>query len=212
MPVLMHCWGDAACFTRPEMKAERVSYDVITPSAARGMLDSIYRHPGMTWIIDKIYVCKPIKFGTMRRNEIKSKPNALGLFSAIANRSELPTCNPSTDRTQRSTMYLKDVEYVIEAHFIITNPAVTTKEKVAAIAFGNIEHGKWYHPPYFGCREFSAHFELVDKVPNHLTETKDLGWMLCDMDYSNPRNPRPLFFRAMMENGCIKVPRRRDVI
>lgn len=213
MSVLVRCWGDYACFTRPEMKAERVSYDVMTPSAARGILDSIYWHPGMTWIIDKIWVCKPIKFAGVRRNELKSLLNAEKMLTAIKTNGELPVCDTNEDRTQRASLILKDVEYVIQAHFEVDD-SIIDANKVQAIVTRRLDAGSSYGNPYFGCREFPAYFERVLTEPDCsgvFSDTRDLGWMLWDMDYSDKNDPKPLFFRAEMINGCIEVPKRGQV-
>ena len=187
-------WGDFACFTRPEMKAERVSYDVITPSAARGILEAIYWKPQIKWIIDKIHVRKPIKFYQIRRNEIEKRvTNNSGIFI-------------EESRQQRQSLILRDVEYVIDAHFLLVDKK-DSEAKHIDIFRRRAKNGQFYHQPYFGCREFPVNFKLVQyelsKPDKTLQNTKDLGWMLNDIDFNN--NMKPIFFRAEMKNGTIIV-------
>lgn len=210
MPVLIRCWGDYACFTRPEMKAERVSYDVMTPSAARGILDAIYWHPGLTWVVERIWVCKPIRFMSINRNELKSIMNCQAVVHAIDAKSELPTCDPAFDHTPRASLILKDVEYVVQAH-LEADATVPDLDKVQRIVDKRLARGACYSRPYFGCREFPVQFERVHQAPMGVFGDKDFGWMLWDMDYHAKGGPQPLFFRAMMQNGCITVPDRRRV-
>ena len=178
MAVKMEVWGNFACFSRPEMKVERVSYDVMTPSAARGMLEAVYWHPGLQWHIDNIYVLAPIQMTNIRRNEVQSKVLGNSVRAAMTGgRTEL-YINTSKDIVQRASLVLQDVRYVIEAHFTLT-------EKAAA----GDNPGK---------------FQEGGEIPA-IQETRDLGYMLWDLDFSDPANIRPLFFRAKMENGVIHV-------
>ena len=198
--VRVRVWGDRALFSRPEMKVERCSYDVITPSAARGILEAIYWHPGLRWVIDKIYVRKPIQFTSIRRNEVKSKVQAGNVLSVINGANKPLYLSTKEEIVQRVAILLQDVEYVIEAHFDMTDQANQTDNcgKFKDIIMRRLRRGQCYHMPYFGCREFPVNFELFDTV-------KDLGYMLYDFDYSNPEDITPMFFRAVMENGVLDV-------
>lgn len=203
-------WGDYALFSRPEFKVERVSYDVMTPSAARGILESVYWHPGMRWLIDRIFVCNPIIFTNVRRNEVKSKILASQVFSAMQGSCKELYIASSEDIQQRASMVLKDVRYVIDAHFEMTAEAAPgdNEGKFCEIARRRLEKGQFYSKPYFGCREFPAHCRLFDssEVKSFYADAeKDLGWMLYDMDYSDRENITPMFFRAAMKNGCLDL-------
>ena len=200
MSISVEVWGDYACFSRPEMKVERVSYDVMTPSAARGLLEAIYWHPGMKWVIDRIHVCAPIRFTNIRRNEVKD----------IASPRK-PYLVTSDSIQQRAAMVLRDVRYVIDAHFEMTVRANPTDNpgKFQDIMCRRLEKGQFYHQPCFGVREFPAHFKPCTKLPpcpEELKGEKDLGWMLLDMDYSAPENITPRFFRAVLHDGVLDVP------
>lgn len=211
--ICIRVWGDYACFTRPEMKVERVSYDVLTPSAARGILEAIHWKPAITWKIDKIHVLNEIKFENLRRNEVGNKISEAAVKKAMKN--HLPICQyANDDRQQRASLLLKDVCYIIEAHFELTDKAGSgdTEEKHYAIAMERARKGRCYHRPYFGCREFPVNFELVEgNIPSGFYAGKvvDLGWMLYDIDFAN--NMTPLFFRATMENGIINIPSEKEV-
>lgn len=208
MAIRVEVWGDFACFSRPEMKVERISYDVITPSAARGLLEAIYWHPGMKWRIDNIYVLSPICMTNIRRNEVKSKILASNVRGAMTGgRSEL-FINTSSDIQQRSSLVLQNVHYVIEAHFELTERANESDNagKFQDIIKRRLQKGQCFHQPYFGCREFPARFrEWKDDVISSIEETRDLGYMLWDMDYSDPKDIRPMFFHAKLENGIVHV-------
>ena len=213
MSVTIEVWGDYACFSRPEMKVERVSYDVITPSAARGLLEAIYWHPGMRWIIDRIHVCKPIRFTNIRRNEVKDTISARKI-SAVMEKGvdELYLATPESIQ-QRAAMVLRDVQYVIEAHFEMTEKAAPGDNpgKFQDIMKRRLARGQFYHQPCFGVREFSAYFAACENIPpcpEELRGEKDLGWMLLDMDYSDPENITPMFFRAVLRDGTLEVPHR----
>jgi CRISPR-associated protein Cas5d len=208
--IKLRIWGDYACFTRPEMKVERVSYDVITPSAARGILEAIHWKPAIRWVIDRIHVLRPIKFDNVRRNEVSAKipkPNP-----TTAMRDEKPLyllVDDGGNRQQRATTLLRDVEYVIEAHFEMTDQAGSedNEGKHLDIFRRRARKGQTFHQPALGCREFPASFELIeDKVPKscYAGQSKDLGYMLLDIDFANDMTP--LFFRATMENGIISPP------
>ncbi len=200
-------WGDYACFTRPEMKVERVSYDVMTPSAARGILEAIYWKPKIRWIIDRIHVLNPIRFTNIQRNEIGSKLTLGPVYKAIKGSNAMLGIFIEENRQQRAAMILKDVTYVIEAHFEFTTKEDNIPAKHKDTFERRAKKGQCFHRPYLGCREFPAAFSLLDAeipVSSHLGMT-DLGWMLHDIDYEAGMEPR--FFRAVMHDGVIDVPR-----
>lgn len=213
MAVLLEIFGDGACFTRPEMKVERVSYDVITPSAARGILEAIFWHPGLKYTIDRIYVCAPIVFSSIRRNELNSRLLASAARGVMRyGKGELYIAS-SEEIAQRATVFLTNVHYVIEAHFDMTEKANETDNsgKFQDIIKRRISRGQCAYTPYFGCREFPVKFKLCEtlpKCPNSLIGEKDLGFMLYDMDYTDVSDIKPLFYRAVMHNGVIDVPKR----
>ena len=225
----LEVWGDYACFTRPEMKVERVSYDVITPSSARSIFEAIFWKPAFHWKVRKIEILNPIKFVNIRRNETGAVANdrSDGIFIEDV-------------RQQRAGLILKDVKYRLYADLVFIPPAKRNKavnpvpeylvdhdEKNELAQDVNTEHpnenpgkynamferrakkGQCFNQPYFGCREFSCFFKLVDSdkdpaVP--ISESRDLGFMLYDMDFSDSQNIKPAFYRAKMENGVITVP------
>ncbi len=211
--LLVH--GDYACWTRPEMKAERVSYDVMTPSGARGILEAIYWKPQIRWVIDKIRIFRPIRFTNIRRNEVASKLPVGTVKSAMKGSGQVIALYADRDRQQRASLLLKDVCYGIEAHFDIlddreadgsrnTEPA----GKHLDIFNRRLKKGQCFHRPYLGTREFAAHFEPVDTwpdCPDELQGERDLGFMLHDIDFDNNMTPR--FFRARMVDGVIDVAR-----
>ena len=204
--IKLKIWGDYACFTRPEMKVERVSYDVMTPSAARGILEAIYWKPAITWVIDRIHVFNPIRFDNIRRNELAGKL-PVGTIKKAMNDGVSPVETfIENDRQQRAAMVLRDVFYVIEAHFEFTGSEDNNAAKHKEIFDRRARRGQCFHHPYLGCREFPAHFELIeDSIPqSELAGERDLGWMLHDMDFGN--NMEAKFFRAEMCNGIIEVP------
>ncbi len=207
--IKLEVWGDYALFTRPEMKVERVSYDIMTPSAARGIVEAIYWKPAITWRIDKIHVCNPIEFTNIRRNEVGSKISASVVESVIKGGTKSLYINTNVDRQQRASMVLKNVSYIIEAHFELTDKAgeTDTIEKHYNIALRRMRSGQCYHNPCLGCREFPANFILIeDDLPkSSLVGEVDLGYMLYDMDFSNPEDIKPMFFRAIMRDGIINI-------
>lgn len=210
MSVMVEVWGDYACFSRPEMKVERVSYDVITPSAARGLLEAIYWHPGMKWVIDKIHVCAPIRFTNIRRNEVKDTVSARKVKNAMEHGGDLYLSAPESIQ-QRSAMVLRDVHYVIEAHFEMTEKAMPADNpgKFQDIMCRRLKKGQFYHQPCFGVREFPANFKActcIPPCPDELKGEQDLGWMLLDMDYSDPEDITPCFFHASLRDGVMEVP------
>lgn len=209
--VKVKVWGDYALFSRPEMKVERCTYDVMTPSAARGILEAVYWHPGMRWIIDRIYVMKPIQFTSIRRNEVKSKILASNVLSVYNGANKELCISSRNEIVQRASLLLRDVEYVIDAHFEMTEKANETDNpgKFKDIIMRRLRKGECYHMPYFGCREFPVNFCLLEEEEIHtaydVVEEKDLGFMLYDMDYSDPENIEPMFFRAIMRRGMLDL-------
>jgi CRISPR-associated protein Cas5d len=192
-------WGENACFTRPEMKVERVSYDVMTPSAARSIMEAILWKPAIQWIIDKIDVLNPIQWESCRRNELGNvmSPRTPGIYI-------------EDYRQQRASLLLRDVAYTIHAHFRMTKRAGPSDSvtKFQEMFLRRADKGQCFNTPYLGCREFSASFELIPmgrELPSPIKENRDLGWMLQDIDFSvDP--PQPKFFRAQMLAGTIEVP------
>ena len=211
MAIQVEVCGEYACFTRPEMKTERVSYDCMTPSAARGLLESIFWHPGLRYVIDRIHVCAPICFTNIRRNEVKDTISARRVKTVMERGTdELYLAAPESIQ-QRAAMVLRDVHYVIDAHFDMTKNAAPSDNpgKFQDIIKRRLERGQCYSMPYFGTREFSAHFRRCTELPpcpEELKGTRDLGWMLWDMDYSDPQNITPKFFRASLVDGVMTVP------
>ena len=208
MKIYVEVWGDYALFSRPEMKVERVSYDVITPSAARGILEAIYWHPKIKYNVLKIFVLNEIKFANIRRNEVSQKISATNVQKFMKSKKGELYIATSENISQRSSMLLKNVRYMIEVK-------IETNEENFAKAYNILKRrltkGQCYHTPYFGTREFPANFRLREDIAGIQTaypnEVRDLGFMLYDMDYSNKKNIRPMFFRARMENGIIDVKR-----
>lgn len=209
--VKVNVWGDYALFSRPELKVERYSYDIITPSAARGILEAIYWHPGMQWIIDKIYVKNPIQFTSVRRNEVKSKILASNVLQAYNGADKPLYISTKEDIVQRASVLLCNVSYVIEAHFEMTEKANASDNpgKFKDIITRRLRKGECFHTPYLGCREFPANFALCEeeeiRTAYDVVAEKDLGLMLYDMDYSDPENIQPMFFRAVMRHGVVDL-------
>ena len=209
--VKVNVWGDYALFSRPELKVERYSYDIITPSAARGILEAIYWHPGMRWIIDKIYVKNPIQFTSVRRNEVKSKILASNVLQAYNGADKPLYISTKEDIVQRASQLLCNVSYTIEAHFEMTEKANASDNpgKFKDIIMRRLRKGECFHMPYLGCGEFPANFALCEEEEIHtaydVVAEKDLGLMLYDMDYSDPENIQPMFFRAVMRHGVVDL-------
>lgn len=206
--IKLRVWGDYALFTRPEMKVERVSYDVMTPSAARGILEAIYWKPAISWVIDRIHVLKPIRFENIRRNEVANRVSV----SKKDMESDKPICifvDDSKNRQQRASMVLRNVEYAIEAHFEFTSKDDNNEGKHIDIFKRRTKKGQCFHRPYFGCREFPVNFEWCENIPESpFSGEQDMGFMLHDIDFSSAMTPR--FFRAVMHNGIINC--RQEVI
>lgn len=209
-------WGDMACFTRPELKVERVSYDVITPSAARAIFEAIFWKPAIHWQVTKIEVLNPIKWTAIRRNEVGAVAKGAPIYI-------------EEKRQQKNSLLLKDVRYRIWAKMEYRSVKTRVKQgelfahdpgldenpmKYYQMFERRASKGQCFNQPYLGTREFSAAFRLIDTtgetlppaLPSEQGGDRDLGIMLYDMDFTNPRDPQPLFYRAMMKNGVIIVP------
>lgn len=213
MPIKLEVWGNNALFTRPEMKVERVSYDVMTPSAARGILEAIYWHPGLRWMVDRIHVAKPIRFTNVRRNEVKATISARKMKTIMEKEDGEGYIATPESIQQRAALILQDVHYVIDAHFEMTERAAPEDNhgKFQDIMKRRIEKGQCYHMPYFGTREFPVSFKWCDtypQCPDELKGERDLGYMLWDMDYTDKDNIEPLFFRGILHDGVLTVPSR----
>ena len=201
--------GEYALFTRPEMKVERVSYDVITPSAARGIIEAIYWKPAIRWVIDKIHVLSEIEFTNFRRNEVSDKVSTDKALQ-IMNGSNEPFYLAATEkRQQRAALVLKNVDYVIEAHFNLTEKAGPddTVEKHYNVALRRLRKGQYFTPPCLGAREFGAKVEIIEDgaIPKSLLGDRDLGWMLYDLDFADAQDIKPQFFKAEMHQGVIDL-------
>ena len=212
--IRLHIWGGNALFTRPEMKVERVSYDVITPSAARGIVEAIHWKPAIRWTIERIHVLKPVKFQSIRRNEVGSKISDRTATTAMS-RGTVQGLHlvVDEDRQQRAATVLRDVAYVIEARFDLTAKAGADDNigKHLDIFNRRAKRGQCFQQPCFGTREFPVNFALLESgdamPPSELSvedQNKDLGWMLHDIDFTQNMTPR--FFRAKLEGGVIHVP------
>ncbi len=212
--------GDFACFTRPEMKVERVSYDVITPSAARAVFEAILWKPAIRWRVRRIEVMNPIKWINLRRNEVGGVIPVGNVKTAMKKGSGNLAQYVEDDRQQRAGLFLRDVKYRIHAGLEMRDTAATIRQKRDASSPDTLvkfckmferraAKGQCFNQPYLGTREFSCDFRLVDpqkEYPAPIEETRDLGWMLYDLDYRDPSDPQPRFFLARMENGTIEVP------
>jgi len=206
----LEVWGDYGLFSRPELKVERVSYDIITPSSARGILEAIYWHPGMKYVIDKIHIYNEPVFTNIRRNEVSEKIMASAMESLMNGNSKAKEFMVTSEVIQqRASLVLKNVRYVIEAHFDMTEQAGKddTKEKFYNIALRRMRKGQFYHMPYMGCREFPANFRFIEgEIPiSELKGTRDFGIMLYDLDYSDSEDIQAVFFRAIMKDGVVDL-------
>jgi CRISPR-associated protein Cas5d len=209
--IVIRVRGEYALFTRPEMKVERVSYEVITPSAARGIIEAVYWKPAIRWVIDKIHVLNEVEFTNIRRNEVSEKAPERTVKRLMKGSNE-PFYIASNDaRQQRAALVLKNVDYVIEAHFEI-NPDKAGPEDTEAkhynVALRRFRKGQYFSAPCLGTREFGARVELIEdgQIPaSKLSGEKELGWMLYDLDFSDPENIVPKFFKAEMRDGMLDL-------
>lgn len=226
--------GDFACFTRPEMKVERVSYDVMTPSAARAVFEAIVWKPAIRWRVTKIEVLRPIKWISIRRNEVGAIASTRNVQVAMSAGSGDLGLYVEDERQQRAGLFLRDVAYRIHAYFELRDPSFHKpqfphlskatvnqgEEALNAMPDNNAakfmsmferraSRGQCVNQPYLGCREFASSFRLVEDMkvePKPIGETKDLGWMLYDLDYGSPTDPKPRFFQARIDNGVVNIP------
>jgi CRISPR-associated protein Cas5d len=235
MTYCLEVTGDYACFTRPEMKVERVSYDVITPSAARAIFEAILWKPAIRWQVTKIEVLKPIRWASVRRNEVAAVISSDSVKTAMNRGEGNLGLYVEDERQQRASLLLRDVAYRLHARFELLDPTrhrsryphligaledaqereamrgPETPQKYAAMFQRRARKGQCFNQPYLGTREFACAFRLVEDggtAPAPIAETRDLGWMLYDLDYTLPESPKPLFYRAEMKGGVIAVPDR----
>jgi CRISPR-associated protein Cas5d len=203
--------GPLACFTRPELKVERVSYPVITPSAARGLLEAVAWKPAIRWHIERIAILSEIRFLAFRRNEVSTKAVAPAA-GVIAGGGTVHPYFADDDRAQRNTLALRDVDYLIDAHFTLTERAGPDDNvaKFVDIFTRRVARGQNHHPPYLGCREFVAEIQPAEGAPQPIDDSRDLGLMLWDIEY-DPKRRRPLFFAARLERGVLAVPPLEEI-
>lgn len=210
--VSLEVWGDYACFTRPEMKVERVSYDVMTPSAARGILEAILWKPAIRWDVRQIDVLKPIGWTSVRRNEVGGVVPTRGL-SSIHTSGEAFGLNIEDNRQQRAALLLRDVAYRIHARFHMTAEAGSEENPIKFVRMfeRRVEKGQCFFQPYLGCREFSAFFGPMDASgeSDPIGEDRELGWMLHDFEH-HEEGVTPRFFRASLDQGTMHVPEWGD--
>ena len=201
-PLKLKVWGEHALFTRPEMKVERVSYEVMTPSAARGVLEAVYWKPEVEWRVRRIAVLNPVRHASFLRNEVNSTA-APGRLKAAFARGDDPAFFADDDRTQRHTLALRDVAYVIEADVLPRDGSHPAKHR--DIFRRRVARGQCFHRPYLGCREFAASFAEPDGTESPIDRTDPLGRMLFDLRYG-PGRAVPLFFHAELDRGVLHVP------
>ncbi|WP_044301177.1 type I-C CRISPR-associated protein Cas5c [Rhodopirellula sallentina] len=203
--------GPLAIFTRPELKVERISYPVITPSAARGCLEAVFWKPAIAWRIHRISVLNPVHWMPIRRNEVSRRQIAPS-ESIISDGGRAPSQFADEDRAQRNTIALRDVAYEIEASFEMTKRAGPGEkpQKFVEMFSRRLEKGQHFHQPYLGCRECIADVEPAEADCEPIAEDRDLGLMLYDIDFSRPAR-RPLFYHAVMKQGVIEVPSMSQV-
>ncbi|MBS0357169.1 MAG: type I-C CRISPR-associated protein Cas5 [Proteobacteria bacterium] len=201
--------GPFACFTRPEMKVERVSYDVITPSAARSVFEAILWKPQIRWRITRIEVLNPIRWINLRRNEVGAVVSTRNVQQALNAGSGTLGLDIEDERQQRAGLFLRDAAYRLHAELLLSPKANDPLVKYTEMFTRRATKGQCVNQPYLGCREFAAAFRLVADTTTErpaIGETRDLGWMLHDLDFTNPSAPQPRFFRAELKNGVILVP------
>ena len=207
--------GDWACFTRPEMKVERVSYDVITPSAARAVFEAIFYKPAVRWEVRRIEVLAPVRWMNLRRNEVASVVSSRNVQLAMKQGAGELALYVDGDRQQRAALLLRDVAWRLHADLAVRPDRRDTEPpaKFFAMFERRARKGQCVNQPYLGCREFAARWRLVENPASEsapIAETRDLGWMLHDLDFTDPADPQPRFFRAQMTEGVIEVPRFGD--
>lgn len=210
-PFCLEACGDFACFTRPEMKVERVSYDVITPSAARAVFEAIFWKPAIRWQVRRIEVLRPIRWINLRRNEVASVISVRNVQAAMAAGEGNLALHIEDDRQQRAGLFLRDVAYRLHADLVVRDGPGQAEPpaKFFAMFERRAAAGQCVNQPYLGCREFDARVRLITDPaaePPPLEDTRDLGWMLKDLDFADPTDPKPIFFRAQMVRGVIEVP------
>lgn len=209
--VALHVWGECACFARPEFKVERVSYEAMPPSAARGILEAIHWKPGLFWEIERIRVLAPIRFGTIVRNEVTARA-ALPARPGDANRSAALSIDPDTVRDRRQTMFLRNVSYAIEARLVVVDPAGTRHALAEHLAMfrKKARRGRYFHAPYLGLREFPAAFALLEPgeaEPEDALPAEQRNRVLGRLPlYGGYRAGGPQFFEAALVDGVLHVP------
>lgn len=207
IPLSVKLWGEYACFTRPEMKVERVTYPVMTPSAARGALEAIFWKPEVSWRIEEIHVLNPIRYVSILRNEIKDRQShrAARRWAKSSGGYEA-----SANRAQRHTLALRDVAYIVRAQLILQDGVNDHIAKYRDQFRRRVSSGRCFATPYLGCREFSASFGEPGSGDTPIDRSEDLGLMLLDIDYDSEGTGRgsPRFFRASLEGGVLHVPDR----
>lgn len=207
-PLAVKVWGELACFTRPEMKVERVTYSVMTPSAARGVLDAIFWKPEFTWVVERIDVLKEIRYFSILRNEVNSRASERA--AAGWQKSGAGGYDAAADRAQRHTLALRDVAYVIHARLALRPDMRDDAAKYRDQFRRRIRRGQCFSTPYLGTREFAASFSEPTGDERPINRTEDLGLMLLDLAYASDSSGRgtPRFFDARLEAGVLRVPDR----
>jgi CRISPR-associated protein Cas5d len=214
--VRMH--GSLACFTRPEFSTERVSYDLITPSAARGVLEAVLWKPAIRWEIVRIALLRPVRYARFRRNEVNSRTSTQNALTAARGGKPMPDFYADEDRAQRNTVALRDVDYGVVARFAITTRAGEGDNirKFEEMFERRLRNGQHHYQPYLGCREFPAFVEPWDGTGALASESRMLGWMLHDISFGMARGKdilnQPRFFPAEMRNGVVEVPAWQEAL
>lgn len=218
-PFCLEVTGDYACFTRPEMKVERVSYDLITPSAARAVFESIMWKPGLRWRIRCIEVLNPVRWISVRRNEVAAVASSRNALAAMKDGCGNMALYIEDERQQRAGLLLRDVAYRLHADLeMLSEEARSNPGKYISMFERRLAQGQCVNQPYLGCREFAASFRPVELVsdgkdwraadgePSAWQEwSADLGWMLYDLDFTDRSNPKPQFFRASVQRGVVNL-------
>ena len=203
----LHVTGDYACFTRPEMKVERVSYDLITPSSARSIFESILWKPALRWQVQRIEVLRPIRWINLRRNEVGAVVSTTNVQQALNTGQGDLALYVEDERQQRAGLFLRDVAYRLHATLHVRSDE--PRQKYEEMFLRRATKGQCVNQPYLGCREFAADVRLIEPgatQPAPISETRDLGWMLHDLDFTDATSPQPRFFRAQMNHGVVDVP------